>query len=122
MVFDKQMYIYVAIGHRYVSIDIILYIYIYIYIHNICVCVPVCIAIRYCLFVCLFGFLTSSLSTRRLTILRAATHETELGDHDFYLSWSHYTDTDTDPTSRERAATAGIEPGTPSPGVARSTD
>ena len=42
--------------------------------------------------------------TERLTILRAATHETELGDHDFYLSRSHYTDTD--PTSRERAATA----------------
>ena len=81
-----------------------------------------------CLF-CLFGFLTSSSTTRlyrgraprqeRLTILRAATHETELGDHDFCLSRSHYTDTD--PTSRERAATAGIEPGTSSPGVARST-
>ena len=28
------------------------------------------------------------------TILRAATHETELGDHDFCLSRSHYTDTD----------------------------
>ena len=80
-------------------------------------------------FVCLFGFLTSSSTTRlyrgraprqeRLTILRAATHETELGDHDFCLSRSHYTDTD--PTSRERAATAGIEPGTSSPGVARST-
>ena len=24
--------------------------------------------------------------TKRLTILRAATHETELGDHDFFLS------------------------------------
>ena len=82
-----------------------------------------------CLFVCLFGFLTSSSTTRlyrgraprqeRLTILRAATHETELGDHDFCLSRSHYTDTD--PTCRERAATAGIEPGTSSPGVARST-
>ena len=80
-------------------------------------------------FVCLFVFLTSSSTTRlyrgraprqeRLTILRAATHETELGDHDFYLSRSHYTDTD--PTCRERAATAGIEPGTSSPGVARST-
>ena len=58
--------------------------------------------------------------TERLTILRAATHETELGDHDFCLSRSHYTDTD--PTSRERAATAGIEPGNSSPGVARSTD
>ena len=81
------------------------------------------------LFVCSFGFLTSSSTTRlyrgraprqeRLTILRAATHETELGDHDFCLSRSHYTDTD--PTCRERAATAGIEPGTSSPGVARST-
>ena len=80
-------------------------------------------------FVCLFGFLTSSSTTRlyrgraprqeRLTILRAATHETELGDHDFCLSRSHYTDTD--PTCRERAATAGIEPGTSSPGVTRST-
>ena len=79
-------------------------------------------------FVCLVGFLTSLSTTRlyrgraprqeRLTILRAATHETELGDHDFCLSRSHYTDTD--PTCRERAATAGIEPGTSSPGVARS--
>ena len=43
-----------------------------------------------------------------LTILLAATHKTERGDHDFYLSRSHYTDTD--PTSRERAATAGIGP------------
>ena len=78
-------------------------------------------------FVCLFGFLTSSSTTRlyrgraprqeRLTILCAATHETELGDHDFCLSQSHYTDTD--PTCRERAATAGIEPGTSSPGVTR---
>ena len=78
---------------------------------------------------CLFGFLTSSSTTRlyrgraprqeRLTILRAATHETELGDHDFCLSRSHYTDND--PTYRERAATAGIEPGTSSPGVVRST-
>ena len=84
---------------------------------------------RESLFVCLFGFLTSSSTTRlyrgraprqeRLTILRAATHETELGDYDFCLSRSHYTDTD--PTCRERAATAGIEPGTSSPGVARST-
>ena len=79
---------------------------------------------------CLFGFLTSSSTTRlyrgraprqeRLTILRAATHETELGDHDFCLSRSHHY-TDTDPTCRERAATAGIEPGTSSPGVARFT-
>ena len=81
------------------------------------------------MFVWLVDFLTSSSTTRlyrgraprqeRLTILRAATHETELGDHDFCLSRSHYTDTD--PTCRERAATAGIEPGTSSPGVARST-
>ena len=80
-------------------------------------------------FVWLVGFLTSSSTTRlyrgraprqeRLTILRAATHETELGNHDFCLSRSHYTDTD--PTCRERAATEGIEPGTSSPGVARST-
>ena len=77
----------------------------------------------------LVGFLTSSSTTRlyrgraprqeRLTILRAATHEIELGDHDFCLSRSHYTVTD--PTSRGRAATAGIEPGSSSPGVARST-
>ena len=80
------------------------------------------------LFVWLYGFLTSSSTTwiyrgraqdLRLTILRDATPETELGDHDFCLSRSHYTDTD--PTSRERAATAGIEPSTSSPGVARST-
>ena len=58
--------------------------------------------------------------TERLTILRGATHETELGDHDFRLSRLHYTDTD--PTSRERAATAGIEPGTSSPGAVRFTD
>ena len=31
--------------------------------------------------------------TERLTISRAATHETELGDYDFCLSRSHYTDT-----------------------------
>ena len=80
---------------------------------------------------CLFGWFLNVLinyyvisrtgpKTERLTILRAATHETELGDHDFCLSRSHYTDTD--PTSRERAATTGIEPGTSSQGVARSTD
>ena len=74
------------------------------------------------------GFLTSSSTTRlyrgraprqERLILRAATHETALGDHGFCFSRSHYTDTD--PTSRERAATAGIEPGSSSPGVARST-
>ena len=59
--------------------------------------------------VCLFGWFLNVLvnyevilrtgpKTERLTILRAATHETELGDHDFCLSRSHYTDTD--PTSR----------------------
>ena len=46
-------------------------------------------------FVWLVGFLTSSSTTRlyrgwaprqRLTILRAATHATELGDYDFCLS------------------------------------
>ena len=37
-----------------------------------------------------------------LTILRAATYESERGDHDFCLSRSHYTDTDL--TSRERVA------------------
>ena len=72
-------------------------------------------------FVCLFGFLTSSSTTRlyrgraprqeRLTILHAATHETELGDHDFCLSRSHYTDTD--PTSRERAAMLTLETNQP---------
>ena len=54
-----------------------------------------------------------------VVFLFAATHETELGDPDFCLSRSHYTDTD--PTCRERAATTGIEPGTSSPRVARST-
>ena len=32
--------------------------------------------------------------TESLTILRAASHETELGDHDLCLSRSHYTDTE----------------------------
>ena len=81
------------------------------------------------IFVCLVSFLTSSSATRlyrgksqdwRLTILCAATHGTERGDHDFCLRRSHHTYTD--PTSRERAATAEIEPRTSSPGVARSTD
>ena len=58
----------------------------------------------------LFGFLTSSSATwlycgcvRRLTsdiFLRAATQETEPGDHDFLLSRLHYTDTD--PIRRQR--------------------
>ena len=82
-------------------------------------------------FVCLVGWFFNVLvnykaisrtgpKTECLTILRAATHETELGDHDFCLRRSHYTDTD--PINRERAVTAGIEPRTSSPGVARSTD
>ena len=69
--------------------------------------------------ICLFGWFLNVLvnykdisrtcpKTERLTILRAAIHETELGDHVFCLSRSHYTDTD--PTSREWAATAGIVP------------
>ena len=80
---------------------------------------------------CLFGWFLNVLvnywvisrtgpKTERLTILRAAPHETELGDHDFCLSRSHYTDTD--PTSKEGVATAGMEPVTSSPGVARSID
>ena len=76
------------------------------------------------LFVCLFGFLTSSSSTRlyrgrvpRLTSDNFTCCHTRdrAGDHDFCLSRSHYTDID--PTSRERAATAGIEPRTSSPGA-----
>ena len=69
---------------------------------------------------CLFVLFVRFLNVLVLPILRATTHETELGQNDFCLSWSHYTDTD--PTSRERAATAGIKPGTSSPGVACSTD
>ena len=53
-------------------------------------------------------------------ILRTAKHETERADHDFCLSRSHYADNDS--TDREKAATAGIEPRTSSPAVARSTD
>ena len=55
----------------------------------------------------LVGFLTSSSTTRlyrgraprqeRLTILRAVTHETELGDHGFCFNRSHYTDTHSQP-------------------------
>ena len=86
-------------------------------------------------FFCLFGWLVgwflnvlvnhyvisrTGHKTERLTILHAAEHETELGDHDFCLSRSHYTDTD--PTSRELVATAGIEPGISSPGAACSTE
>ena len=46
-----------------------------------------------------------------MTILCAARHETERGDHDSCLSRSRYTHTD--PTSRKRAATSGIELRTP---------
>ena len=64
-----------------------------------------------CLFGWLVGFLTSSSTTRlyRGRVLRLTsdnftvlphTRERERGDHDFYLSLSHYTDTD--PTSRNR--------------------
>ena len=49
--------------------------------------------------------------TERLTILRAATHETELGDHDFCLSQSHYTDID--PTSRKRENIGEDDEGSP---------
>ena len=59
----------------------------------------------FCLFVWLVGWFLNVLvnyyvisrtgpKTERLTILRAATHETELGDHDFCLSRSHCPDTD----------------------------
>ena len=69
------------------------------------------------LFVCLFGFLTSSSTTRlysarvprqsvgQFYVLPACHTKTELGDHDFFLSRSHYTDTD--PTSRERVFLKG---------------
>ena len=84
----------------------------------------------FCLFVWLVGFLTSS-STTRLYRGRAPRQSVwqfyvlphtrqSGGDHDFCLSRSHYTDTD--PTSREWAATAETEPGTSSPGVKRYTD
>ena len=82
---------------------------------------------RDAMIVCLFGWFLNVLvnyyvisRTGPKIVLPAVTHETELGDHDFCLSRSHYTDID--PTSRERAATAVIESGTSSPGVARSTD
>ena len=64
-------------------------------------------------FVCLFVWFLKVLinynvisrtgpKTERLTNLSVATHETELGDHDFCLSRSHYTDTD--PTHQESRA------------------
>ena len=81
------------------------------------------------LFGWLVGFLTSS-STTRLYRVRAPRqslwqfnvlpHMRQSWETMTSVSASHYTDTD--PTSRERAATAGIEPGTSSTGVVRSTD
>ena len=82
------------------------------------------------MFVCFLNFLIRrkqlgyiadrSQDWEHLTILRAASHEKEQGDHDFCPSRSHYTDND--PTSMEQAATAGIKRTTSSPGVARSTN
>ena len=76
-------------------------------------------------FVCLVGFLTSSSATRLyidgsqdLTISRAATQETEQGDHDICLSRSLYTDTY--PTSWELVTREGIKPMNASPAVAMS--
>ena len=51
---------------------------------------------------------------------REIDRQTERGDFDFCLSRSHYTDTD--PISKERAATAGIVPATSSPRFVRSID
>ena len=69
-----------------------------------------------------FGFLMSSSTTRLYHgwVPRLTSDNFKRGDHDFCLRRSHYTDTDT--TSRERVATAGIEHRTSSPGVVRSTD
>ena len=64
------------------------------------------------------GYIADGSQGWRLTVYVLHTHETERGDHDSCLGRSHYTDTDQ--TSRERTATAGIEPRTSSPGVARS--
>ena len=84
-----------------------------------------------CLFVCLVGFLTSTSTTGlyhglaprqsvwQFYVLPHIRHRWETMSSVFCLSRLHYTDTD--PTSRERAATAGIEPAISPPGVARST-
>ena len=61
------------------------------------------------LFVCLvslrscqqLGYIVDRSQDWRMTILRAATQETEQGDHDFCFSRSYYTDNN--PTSREWA-------------------
>ena len=55
-----------------------------------------------------------------LPILIDSTHKIECGDHDFCLSLSHYIDTD--PTSGDQRATAGIEPATSSPGASHTID
>ena len=59
------------------------------------------------MFICLFGFLTSSSTTRlyrgrypRLTSGSAVTHETERGDHDLCLSRSHVEQYSYDPVVR----------------------
>ena len=86
----------------------------------------------YSLEICLFAFLMSS-STTRLYCGRAPRqsvwqfyvlpHMRQSWETMASVSAGHINDyTDTDPTSRERAATAGVEPGTSSPGVACSTD
>ena len=62
-----------------------------------------------------YAILCRGHKTDVLTILQAATHNTERGNHNFCLSQSH--NTDTNPTSWEPAATAGFEPTTSSPGV-----
>ena len=81
-------------------------------------------------FVCLFGFLTSSSTSRlyRGRALRQSVWQFYVLPH-MRQSWETMTSvsachiiTDTDPTSRERAVTAAIETGTSSPEVARSTD
>ena len=51
-----------------------------------------------------FRYIADECQDCRLTILRAATHETERGDHDSCLSRLHYIGTD--PTSREWVVTS----------------
>ena len=50
------------------------------------------------------GYISDGPQDRRLTIISAATHKTEWGDHDFCLNRSH---TDTDPTSKGRGSNPG---------------
>ena len=57
------------------------------------------------------GYIADGSQECRLTILRTASHEAELPDHDFCLSRSHYSDTD--PTSRERRLQRWSNPGPP---------